>query len=467
MQIGSGSTRQTVTTNSDLDVNGNVTIQSGAKLAAGSHTLRVGGNWTDNPFGFNPGSGTVILDGTAQTVQRAADEVVVYSNDISSTSGWTTYDANGGGSWAFSTSTAAPNSPDHGLHARYFYNTTVAADDWLFSPGFTLQAGVTYVIRFNYGAYGASWPERLRVNIGTAKTVAAMTTQLFDNNNVINTTWQQGSGTFTPSTTGTYYVGFYCYSAANQAYPAIDDLVVAALDPNLAFNNLTVAGAGLATLVDNAAVQNNLTVNAGVMLTLGTYDVTVEGTVANNGRLAQTRLIDVAGVSVLNIRNAAGDTDKYRGVTITPAGNMGATTVTIGGNQDCTTNSSDPLIRRCFDISPATSQNATVRFYYTADELNSQTFSTLVPWHWSPSWTSAGNTYTRSASCNAGQQDCWLEAQNISSYSPFGLGSSASPTAITMNSLTTTSDTSGLNTALLCAALVAMGGLVILRRRSA
>ena len=75
------------------------------------------------------------------------------------------------------------------------YSTNVA-DDWLFSPGFTLQAGVTYAIRFNYGAYGAAWPEKLAAHIGTAQNVGAMTTQVFDNNNVINTTWQHGERHF-------------------------------------------------------------------------------------------------------------------------------------------------------------------------------------------------------------------------------------------------------------------------------
>ena len=88
LQIGDGSTSQTVTAGSNLDVNGNLTIGLGASLAAGSNTLRVGGNWTDNPFGFVPGGSTVILDGTSQAVQKAASEVVVYSNDLSSTTGW-------------------------------------------------------------------------------------------------------------------------------------------------------------------------------------------------------------------------------------------------------------------------------------------------------------------------------------------------------------------------------------------
>jgi len=470
MQIGNGSTAQTVTAGSDLDVNGNVIIQSGAQLAAGSHTLRVGGNWTDNPFGFNPGSGTVILDGAAQTIQRAADEGVAFAGDLSTTTGWTTYDPNGGGWWGFSTSASAPNLPDHGRHARYYFDSSVPGDDWLFSSGFTLQAGVTYAIRFNYGARSATYPEQLAVHIGNGQTMAAMTTQVFDNNNVINTTWQPGSGTFTPGTTGTYYVGFHAYSLADQYELAVDDLVVAASDPNLEFYNLTVAGTGAAALADNVAVQNNLTVNAGVTLTLGTYAVSVEGAVTNNGRLAQTKPVDMTGATFLNIKNAAASADKYWGVIITPTGNMNATTVTIGGNQDCTTNPTDPLLRRCFDIAPTDSQTAAVRFYYTNGELNGQIYNTLRLWHWGPGWAQVGNSYSYSAACTAGQSNCWMEAQDITSYSPFELGDIDAPTAVNLHSFAASPIGSSSPIGLLAPlALLGIGGglLIWKRRRSA
>ncbi len=466
LQIGDGSTMQTVTAGSDLDVNGDLTIQPGARLAAGSHTIYLGGNWTDNPFGFDPGSGTVILDGATPTVQRAASEKVVYSNDLTSTTGWSIYDANGNGTtWYYSSNTTGPNIPNHGQHARY--QQPNAADDWLFSPGFTLQAGVAYVIHFNYSSMGAPYSERLAVHIGTGQTVGTMTAQLFDNNNVTNTSWQPESGVFTPTSSGTYYVGFHCYSNANQYRLGVDDLVVTASDPNLAFYNLTVAGSGVATLADNAAVQNNLAINSGITLTMGTYDVTVEGTVTNNGRMAQTRTVNGGSATFLSIKNAIGDADKYRGVIVTSADDMGATTVVIGGNQDCTTKSSDPLIRRCFNIGPTMDQNATVRFYYTYDELHGQTFSTLIPWHWTLGWTAVGDTYSRSATCDAGQQDCWLEAQNITSYSPFGLGSGSAPTAVRLESLAAnpigSSNVTGL--VVLLALLGIVSGLLVWKRR--
>ena len=428
LQIGNGSTSQTVTAGSDLDVNGNLTIQPGARLAMGSHTLRVGGNWTDNPFGFNPGSGTVILDGTSQSVQRAANELVVYSNDLSSLSGWLTYDANGGGYWSFSSSAVPPNSPDHGNHGRYFYSTN-AADDWLFSPGFTLQAGVTYAIRFNYGAWSASYQEKLAVHIGATQSVGAMATQLFDNNNVTNTTWQPGNGTFTPGSTGVYYVGFHCYSNANMRYPAIDDLVVAAPDPDLAFYNLSIAGTSTATFADNTAVQNNLAVDAGGMLVLGAYNLTVEGSVVNNGALAQTRTINGASTPFLNLKNRAGTVDKYLGAIIDPgSSNMGSTLVTIWGSQYC------PMatrgVRRCFELDPTTPQTAAVTFYYTEAERNGVVNPNMKVYHWNGStWISEMGATTRGGSGNSQ----WVRVTGIAAYSPFSLDE-YSPSAVSMAS---------------------------------
>ena len=429
LQIGNGSTSQTVTAGSDLDVNGDLTIQSGARLAVGSRTIHVGGNWTDNPFGFAPGSGTVILDGNAQTVQKAASEGVVYSNDLTSTTGWVANDANADGvTWYASTNTNCPNLTDHGWHARYQKNTnnTTAANDWLFSPGFTLQAGLTYAIRFNYAAC-ASYPEKLEVRIGTGQNVGAMTTQVFDNNNVTNTIWQPGSGAFTPSSTATYYVGFHVYSDPNRLRLGIDDLVVAAPDPDLVFYNLSIAGNSTATFADNTAVQNNLVVAAGGMLALGAYNLTVEGGLANNGALAQIRTVNGAITPFLNLKNSAGTVDKYLGATIDPgSSNMGSTLVTIWGNQYCPTANRGVL--RCFELDPATPQTAAVTFYYTEAERNGVVNPNMNAYHWNGStWEQEMGATTRGGSGD-GQ---WVRVTGIAAYSPFSLDERF-PTAVTM-----------------------------------
>ena len=324
-------------------------------------------------------------------------------------------------------STAAPNSPDSGQHARYSTNHASAANDWLLSPDFALQAGVTYTIHFTYGASVASKPEKLAVYVIEAWGADPSLTQVFDSGSVVNTTWQEGTGTFTPDTTGTYYVGFLCYSDADQGDLAVDDLVVTAPDPDLVFYDLSVADGSAATLGDNAAVQHDLTVAAGGSLSLGAYGVTVEGTVTNNGAMAQTLTVDAASTTFLTLRNGADSTDKYLGATIDPgAGTLGSTTVTVWGNQYCP--SATQGVLRCFEIDPATPSAAAITFYYTEAERNGETSPSMLVYHWDAgSWNQETGTTTRGGSGDTQ----WVRVTDVAAYSPFSLNDGV-PTSVTM-----------------------------------
>jgi hypothetical protein len=183
-----------------------------------------------------------------------------------------------------------------------------------------------------------------------------------------------------------------------------------------------------------AANDLSTSIGGALELPLGSR-LTVEGGVTHNGRLSQTLAAPItATTTFLNLKNAAATTDKFFGATLTPAGDMGSTRVSIFGNQDCTNLPGDPLIHRCFNITPTTAQNATVRLYYTNAELNGQTYSALKLWHRSSSWSQVGNPYAYSATCAPGQPDCWMEAQNVAAYSPFALGSGNQPTAVDLQS---------------------------------
>lgn len=431
LQIGNGSTSQTVTASSDLHVNGNLTTQTDAQLALGSRTLRLGGNWISTRLGFAPGNSTVILDGAAQSLAQDFTGKTVFNSDVSS--GWTAFDANADGArWGYSTSTSAPNSPDHGYHARYFRSTTVAANDWMFSTGFSLQAGMSYSIRFNYGGYNASKPEKMALYIGTAANVGAMTNQVFDDSNITNLVWKQGSGIFTPASTGTYYLGFYAYSPANQGYPGFDDVVVTEMEPDIPFYNLSVTAGSTTALSDNVNVLNNLVLENGGALGLGSYNLSVEGSVANNGSLAQTRTVNGAATNFLNIKNRAGSVDKYFGATIDPGGsNMGSTTVTVRGNQRCPYSNLGVL--RCFDLAPTTVQAAAVTLYYTEGERNGVAKNLTQVYHWDSSlakWDIQAGTTTFGGTGD-GQ---WVRVTGVSAYSPFALNSS-SPTNATFTQM--------------------------------
>jgi hypothetical protein len=64
----------TLTLKSDIDVDGNVLINSGT-ISAVNRTMYVGGTWTNNSASaFAPGTGKVIFDGTGQTITRGGGE---------------------------------------------------------------------------------------------------------------------------------------------------------------------------------------------------------------------------------------------------------------------------------------------------------------------------------------------------------------------------------------------------------
>lgn len=153
-------------------------------------------------------------------------------------SGWSYENTNGdGNTW----NTAADNPRSSPNAIKYSYNVSNAADDWFFSPGLNLQAGTTYEVIFWYKAYSSSFPEALEVMWGTGANSSAMTNgPIWDNNNITNTTYQKASATFTPSSTGTYYIGWHCYSAANKWNLYVDDIQIR-VQPTTT-NSQTIAG---------------------------------------------------------------------------------------------------------------------------------------------------------------------------------------------------------------------------------
>lgn len=156
--------------------------------------------------------------------------------------GWTT-ETNSGSTWGQS---GVANTGSYS--ASYRYNSSSAADSWLISNGVVLTGGVTYDWSFFQAVGLGSYPERMKFTVGTSASSAGQTTTLLDLGSVSNTSFTQRSGTFTPSSSGTYYFGFHCYSAADQYYLYVDDFVVES--PPMPPSN------------DNCSSATTLTVNA-------------------------------------------------------------------------------------------------------------------------------------------------------------------------------------------------------------
>lgn len=121
------------------------------------------------------------------------------------------------------------NNPGYGYTSkvlRYGWNSTNPANTWFYTQGVNLQAGVSYRISYNYGGASTSYVEKLKVAYGTAPGAASMTNVLADHSNINQLGPIYSDIDFIPTTSGVYYFGFNAYSATNQFYLIVDDILV-------------------------------------------------------------------------------------------------------------------------------------------------------------------------------------------------------------------------------------------------
>lgn len=138
---------------------------------------------------------------------------------------WTIVNANSD-NFTWITVASGANSAPNVLRCSYNSSSAIAMDDWAISPPMQLAADTYYRIEFYYKAQSATLPEKLEVKYGTANNPAALTEQIFVNNNITNTNYVMGEAYIPPTAGGIHYFGFHGYSNANMYYLFIDDVTV-------------------------------------------------------------------------------------------------------------------------------------------------------------------------------------------------------------------------------------------------
>ena len=114
-----------------------------------------------------------------------------------------------------------------GQQIAYTTNTASAANNWFYLPGLNLTGGQQYMLGFKYLMTSSFATEKMKVAFGLNNTASAMTTVIFDSANIKNKNfYYRPQVTFTPATTGIYYLGFNVYSAANQSWLFVDSITV-------------------------------------------------------------------------------------------------------------------------------------------------------------------------------------------------------------------------------------------------
>lgn len=438
LEIGGGNVR--VTLHSNVTVNGNVRIAPGATFDGGNngHLLRVTGNWQDEGNGFVAGSSHVVFNGASQTVDKVTT-ATLFTEGFSGDNNCSYRLPAGWGSDPQYAVCAGVYFPGRDPQANF-----IDQDAWLVSPLLDLQPGIHYHLAFTTAAVASDAPlssEKMTVALGQAPAGTAFT-QVLDTFEFTTSAPSDRGIDFTVATAGTYHIGFRA-EKPNDNVILLDDIRVTARQ-NIRFHDLTIA-AGATTFNEDLHVGNNLTINPGAVANFGANAVTVEGTVANHGLLQQQKPIAAGGAtSLLHIQNEAQAQTKYRGVEITPVGEMGNTLVEVRGNQlACTGVVTDPLMRRCFTITPSLPAVATVKFWYHEAERNRQAANSALVYHHDDGGglAAVGSNPTRSATtvdCQGEGGHCWVQVEGINDYNKaFGLGSNT-PLEVYQLTVTTT-----------------------------
>lgn len=98
----------------------------------------------------------------------------------------------------------------------YGYNYSNAADDYLISLPFNLQAGKSYLVTVGAKSYSANYPEKFEVLAGTEPTVEGLNITAISETTVASNAFADFEGEFSVPADGIYYLAIHAKSAANM-----------------------------------------------------------------------------------------------------------------------------------------------------------------------------------------------------------------------------------------------------------
>ncbi len=97
-------------------------------------------------------------------------------------------------------------------------------DEWLFSPEVSLEADVSYRIGFFYRTSFS--PQKMKLMMGAGQSSGEMDTQLFIDEYIVNTTYQEGFSIFTPADDMTVSFGWHVFDSQNNGSIYLDDILI-------------------------------------------------------------------------------------------------------------------------------------------------------------------------------------------------------------------------------------------------
>jgi|GEM_PF-5371175 len=238
---------------------------------------------------------------------------------------WTSFDVNadaaactaaGSGKWDISGPPCqlATNAARGGTGKAAFYgfSTPNAANDWIFTPSFSLAANKPYKFIYYYRNSGANYPEKMKamVTSGSTPTTAIggvpASAPVKDYPNIASTAYLKDSIMFTPTAAGTFYIAFKAESVADRFFIGIDDFSAQNLD--VPANDVAVTAITTTTTVASCAsftATSTFTIKVKNNGSANQTNVNVAWTIKRAG----TPVVDIAGATqVVATLNAGAET---------------------------------------------------------------------------------------------------------------------------------------------------------------
>ncbi|MDR0682782.1 MAG: choice-of-anchor J domain-containing protein [Dysgonamonadaceae bacterium] len=241
---------------------------------------------------------------------------------------------NGGNAWAYTSNTPQAGHDD----LTNIGNVTHASEDndaWIFSPGITLKAGATYDLTFWVRLFNVQPSPRIAVGIATATNRESVTSLIYDSSTDFTygygTTWREQTVSYTPTSNGTYYIGFHGITPkkdgapANQDHALVDDITLEGpVDNNITltrdfpynYKQVPVSQNAIFAKIQNTglAAQTNVafsaTVNGSASLT-GTPPVASLEPEATSDFSITSGVTFVSGENTVTYAASQSETDEY------------------------------------------------------------------------------------------------------------------------------------------------------------
>ena len=254
----------------------------------------------------------------------------------------------GAATWMANSSASSYNrsSRSGSFNATLYYSN----DDWMFFP-ITFTSGVTYLFSmYARQDMSTSTYSNITVKYGSSNSAAAMTSTIVASTGIVDGTYQNLTGTFTPGSSGVLYIGIKGYMNGTPYYISVDDISITQMVStstdyfrSLATGNWQTAGTWqsspdnvnwmTSTLVPTSAatsvnVQSGHTVTVNGISTSGPLTITGTGNLTLSSNLTVTGTVTGASTSTI----AVGTSTLTVSGTTTISGTLSISTGTVDAN---------------------------------------------------------------------------------------------------------------------------------------